>query len=203
MTTRRSSANHVKRASFGSTRGAVAGSVLATDLGMTNLNAAFPVGNSGVFLITCLVVDCSTISIPGAAGQTITYKEAIGSEDDIGLHQTAVVESDAELRINMDRAMAWKQLHGGPHPLIRRGRSLQRLVKRSAVDQMPRVRPPRVTLGHVKVCDNLAVVGELEITRQEARSKRLGIDAPLAQDAVGIGAEVDSSTGVAVEARLV
>ena len=103
----------------------------------------------------------------------------------------------------MDRAMAWKQLHGGPHPLIRRGRSLQRLVERSAVDKMPRVRPPRVTLGHVKVCDNLAVVGELEITRQEARSKRLGIDAPLAQDAVGIGAEVNSSTGVAVEARLV
>ena len=124
MTTRRSSANHVMRVSLRPTTGAVTGSVLATALGKTNLNAAFPVGNSGISLIACLVVDCSTISISGADGQTNTYKDAISSENYVGVHQAAAVKSDSELWINMDRAMAWKQLHGRPHPLIRRGRSL-------------------------------------------------------------------------------
>ena len=203
ITTRRSSPNHVVRVSLGSTRGAVSGFVSAIDLGMTNLNAAFPVGNSGIFLIACLVVDCSIISIPGVTGQTTTYKEAISSKNDIGLHQAAVVKGDAELRINMNCAMAWKQLHGVPHPLIHRGHSLQLLMKGSSVDKMPRVRPPCVRLSQVKIFENMAIMGELDIARHEARSKRLGIDAPLAQDAAGIGAEVNSGTRVVVEAGLV
>ena len=76
-------------------------------------------------------------------------------------------------------------------------------MKSSAVDKVPRMWPPCVGFCHVNIYENLAVVGELDITRHEARSKRLGIDAPLAQDAACIGAKVNSGTRLVVETRLV
>jgi hypothetical protein len=71
------------------------------------------------------------------------------------------------------------------------------------VDKVPGMRPPRVGLGQVDVLERRAVLGALNVPGHQNCSKLLGVDAPVAKYAVGIGTDVDRGERSPFEARFV
>lgn len=69
-------------------------------------------------------------------------------------------------------------------------------MQRDAVDEVPRVLPHLVGTADVYLADDAAGAGVLDKSLHQSTSKLLGEDAPTAQNAIGVGCQMNCSASL-------
>ena len=140
------------------------------------------------------------VSGPRDCVQGVAHIDAVGSQNEICLHRSAVTEGDlAGIRVDRQNLGRGMQRSRRPGRVSGRGYLLESVVENAAMNQLPRMLPHLVGYGEIEPFQQTACRCQLIKCGHVTSPDFLGVYAPAAQQTVGIGCQMHGGPGLVGE----